>query len=91
MATSSKPKSHVRRLSIMPVGEERTAAAVKEEIAAALRDALEESNKDSKTQDQGDVEPEGAFVGIAVAAIWALKAFGAGALGAAGKLRSKIE
>jgi hypothetical protein len=86
MATSSKPKSHVRRLSITPVGEQRTAAAVKEEIAAALRDALEETNKDSKQKIKATLKSEGAFVGIAVAAIWALKAFGAGALGAAGKI-----
>jgi hypothetical protein len=86
MATSSKSKSHVRRLSITPVGEERPAAAVKAQIASALQEALEETNKGRKVKINAKLEPEGAFVGIAVAAIWALKAFGAGALGAAGKI-----
>lgn len=86
MATSSKTKWHVKRLSITPVGEERTAAAVKAEIAAALQEALEETNKNRKSKIKATLKPEGAFVGIAVAAIWALKAFGAGALGAAGKI-----
>jgi len=86
MATPSKAESHVRRLSITPVGEQRTAAAVKEEIAAALQEALEETNKHRKHKIKATLKPEGAFVGIAVAAIWALKAFGAGALGAAGKI-----
>lgn len=86
MGTSSKAKSHLRRLSITPVGEERTAAAVKAEIASALQDALEETNKGRKLKINAKLEAEGAFVGIAVAAIWALKAFGAGALGGAGKI-----
>jgi hypothetical protein len=86
MATSSKPKSHVRRLSITPVGEERTAAAVKKEIAAALKEALEETNKGRKHKIKATLKPEGAFVGIAIAIIWALKAFAAGALGGAGKI-----
>lgn len=86
MAKSSKAKSHIRRLSITPVGEERTAATVREEIAAALQEAIEETNKKNKHKIKATLKPEGAFVGIAVAAIWALKAFGAGALGAAGKI-----
>jgi hypothetical protein len=86
MATSSKAKSHVRRLRITPVGEDRSSAAIKEEIAAALKEALEETNEDRKQKVKATLKPEGAFVGIAVAAIWALKAFGAGALGATGKI-----
>lgn len=80
------PKSQVLRLSITPVGEQRTKKQIQKDIADALKEALNETNQGAEKDVKATLKPEGAFVGIAVATIWALKAFGAGALGAAGKI-----
>ena len=90
MATASKATSQVFRLTIKPAGPRRSEKQVKEDVAAALREALGKvREKPAYKAVRAKTEPEGAFVGVAVATVWVLKTFGGGVLAGAGTAAGK--
>jgi hypothetical protein len=90
MGTASKATSQVFRLTIKPAGPRRSEKQLKTDVAAALREALEKTReKPAYKAVRAKAEPEGAFVGVAVAAVWVLKTFGGGVLAGAGTAAGK--
>jgi hypothetical protein len=90
MPTTSKATSQVFRLTIKPVGPRRSEKQLKADVAAALREALDKTReKPAFKAVRAKAEPEGAFVGVAVATVWVLKTFGGGVLAGAGTAAGK--
>jgi hypothetical protein len=90
MATGSRGKAEIFRLSVKPTGEARSKKKIQEDVAAALEEALTELRKDPAHKTiRAKAAPEGAFVGVAVATVWVLKTFGAGVLTGAGTVAGK--
>jgi hypothetical protein len=90
MTSGSQAKAETFRLSIKSSGKARSRKMVKQDVAAALNEALAELRRDpAHKKVRAKAAPEGAFVGVAVATIWVLKTFGAGLLGGTGTAAGK--
>jgi hypothetical protein len=90
MTSGSQGNAEIFRLSIKPSGKARSKKKVKQDVAAALKEALADLRKDPAHEKvRAKAAPEGAFVGVAVATVWVLKTFGAGLLGGAGTVAGK--
>jgi hypothetical protein len=90
MPKKSNTKSSLLRFSLKPVGPSRSEQQIKEDVKAALDEAVENFKKQASQKNlSAKAEPEGAFLGVAVVSIWLLKTIGTavvtGAAGAAGK------
>jgi len=90
MTSGSQGKARIFRLSIKPTGKARSRKKVRQDVATALNEALDNLRKDKARENvRAKARPEGPFVGVTVATVWVLKMFGAGLLGGAGTAAGK--
>ncbi len=90
MGKKSKGNPAVLRFTVKPVGPSRSEKQIRQDIADALEEAVEKLKTETSKKDfHAEVEPEGAFLGVAVATWWLLKAFGAGLVGGVGGAAGK--
>jgi hypothetical protein len=76
--------ANVLRFTIKPVGTSRTEDQVRNDVQAALQEAIKDYTSHYKKPIHAEVAPEGAFTGVELAALWLLKTLAGGAVGAAG-------
>ena len=77
MPEQSQNESAVLRFSLKPVGPPRSEEQIKNDVKAALEEALKRLGEEQKNV-SAEAEPEGAFLGVAIATIWLLKTIGTG-------------
>jgi hypothetical protein len=89
MARKTLGAANVLRFTIKPVGTSRTEDQVRQDVQAALKEALQNYKSQSKKTVKAEAEPEGAFTGIELAAFWLLKTFAGGVVGGVGAAAGK--
>jgi hypothetical protein len=84
-----KSPATIVRFTIKPVGPSRTEGQIRRDVQAALEEALENYKAQSKRTLKAEAQPEGAFTGIELAALWLLKTFAGGVVGGVGGAAGK--
>jgi hypothetical protein len=89
MARKTSGATNILRFTIKPVGTSRSEEQVRQDVKAALDEALNNYNAQSKKAVKAEAEPEGAFTGIELAVFWLLKTFAGGVVGGVGATAGK--
>ena len=85
MAQRSSGGTGLVRFTIKAVGPSRSEKQIRQDVADALAEALQNYKSQTKnSRARAEVEPEGAFTGVELAAWWLLKTLAGGAVGTAG-------
>ena len=89
MVKKASGSAVVLRFAIKSVGPARSEKQIRKDVAEALDEAVKEYKSQTSDKVRAEAEPEGAFTGIELAALWLLKTFGAGVVGGVGGAAGK--